>query len=129
MSWRSKLSHVFQELRIHLCQTSPSSTATREFITRNYVDLKALNPTLPLLIRECSGVQPCLWARYDYGVERSVPLDGLAAHEIDVKLEELVNLGIPERFQDCLWHQRGDIFIFVSTFSYSSKPYLLSSRV
>jgi NADH dehydrogenase (ubiquinone) 1 alpha subcomplex subunit 2 len=69
----------------------------REFIARNYVDLKALNPTLPLLIRECSGVQPRLWARYDYGVERSVPLDGLAAHEIDVKLEELVNLGIPER--------------------------------
>lgn len=41
------------------------------------------------------------WGRWfffpDYGVERSVPLDGLAAHEIDVKLEELVNLGIPER--------------------------------
>jgi hypothetical protein len=36
----------------------------REFITRNYTDLKALNPTLPILIRECSGVQPRLWARY-----------------------------------------------------------------
>lgn len=36
----------------------------REFITRNYMDLKALNPTLPILIRECSGVQPRLWARY-----------------------------------------------------------------
>jgi hypothetical protein len=33
----------------------------------------------------------------DYGVERSVPLDGLTAHEIDVKLEELVSKGVPER--------------------------------
>jgi NADH dehydrogenase (ubiquinone) 1 alpha subcomplex subunit 2 len=61
------------------------------------MDLKALNPTLPILIRECSGVQPRLWARYDYGVERSVPLDGLTAHEIDVKLEELVRKGVPDR--------------------------------
>lgn len=47
----------------------------REFITRNYVDLKALNPTLPLLIRECSGVQPRLWARY-----------GQSVHPIDIRV-------------------------------------------
>lgn len=31
---------------------------------RNYKDLKTLNPKLPILIRESSGVEPQLWARY-----------------------------------------------------------------
>ncbi|XP_024362906.1 NADH dehydrogenase [ubiquinone] 1 alpha subcomplex subunit 2 [Physcomitrium patens] len=61
MSWRGRLSQVAQELRIHCCQTSPASTVTRKFIQRNYADLKALNPTMPILIRECSCVQPRLW--------------------------------------------------------------------
>lgn len=30
----------------------------------NYKELKTLNPKLPILIRECSGVEPQLWARY-----------------------------------------------------------------
>ncbi|XP_024356910.1 NADH dehydrogenase [ubiquinone] 1 alpha subcomplex subunit 2 [Physcomitrium patens] len=90
MSWRGKLSQVVQELRIHCCQTSPASTVTRNFIQRNYADLKALNPTLPILIRECSGVQPRIWARYDNGVERSVALDGLTEQQIDALLEKIV---------------------------------------
>ncbi|CAL9132045.1 unnamed protein product, partial [Musa textilis] len=35
-----------------------------EFIYKNYKDLKTLNPKLPILIRECRGVEPQLWARY-----------------------------------------------------------------
>lgn len=31
---------------------------------KNYKELKTLNPKLPILIRECSGVEPQLWARY-----------------------------------------------------------------
>lgn len=31
---------------------------------KNYKDLKTLNPKFPILIRECSGVEPQLWARY-----------------------------------------------------------------
>lgn len=36
----------------------------REFIDGNYVDLKKSNPKLPILIRECSGVRPVIFARY-----------------------------------------------------------------
>lgn len=36
----------------------------REFINKHYVTLKQANPKTPILIRECSGVQPRLWARY-----------------------------------------------------------------
>lgn len=36
----------------------------REFITKYYVELKKANPKFPILIRECSGVQPRVWARY-----------------------------------------------------------------
>jgi NADH dehydrogenase (ubiquinone) 1 alpha subcomplex subunit 2 len=36
----------------------------RDFVEQHYVELKKANPTFPILIRECSGVQPKLWARY-----------------------------------------------------------------
>ncbi|XP_021562964.1 NADH dehydrogenase [ubiquinone] 1 alpha subcomplex subunit 2 isoform X2 [Carlito syrichta] len=36
----------------------------RDFIEKRYVELKKANPDLPILIRECSDVQPKLWVRY-----------------------------------------------------------------
>lgn len=36
----------------------------RDFVEQHYVTLKKANPDFPILIRECSGVQPKLWARY-----------------------------------------------------------------
>jgi len=93
MAWRAQLSRYLKELRIHLCQTSPSSASTRDFILSNYTDLKALNPSFPILIRECSGIEPRIWARYQYGVEKSVALDGLTADQITEKVEELVRAG------------------------------------
>jgi hypothetical protein len=36
----------------------------RDFIVQRYVELKKAHPNLPILIRECSEVQPKLWARY-----------------------------------------------------------------
>lgn len=36
----------------------------REFVEKYYVGLKKDNPKLPILIRECSGTQPRLWARF-----------------------------------------------------------------
>ena len=29
-----------------------------------YVDVKKANPRFPILVRECSGIQPKLYARY-----------------------------------------------------------------
>ncbi|KAE9459099.1 hypothetical protein C3L33_08993, partial [Rhododendron williamsianum] len=64
MAWRSNVSRNLKELRILFCQTSPASSSTRAFVENNYKDLKTLNPKLPILIRECTGTEPQLWARY-----------------------------------------------------------------
>ncbi|TVU03467.1 hypothetical protein EJB05_51019 [Eragrostis curvula] len=93
MAWRASLSWSVKEIRVLLCQSSPASAPAREFVKKNYADIKARNPSLPFLVRECSGVQPQLWARYDMGVERCVNLDGLSEAQIDKKLEELAKAG------------------------------------
>jgi len=36
----------------------------RDFIEKNYVELKQQNPKFPFLIRECSGVEPKLYGRF-----------------------------------------------------------------
>lgn len=43
----------------------------RSFVEKNYKELKTLNPKLPILIRECSGVEPQLWARYGITYHKS----------------------------------------------------------
>ncbi|KAK9091055.1 hypothetical protein Sjap_024232 [Stephania japonica] len=64
-----------------------------EFVQKNYKELKTLNPRFPILIRECSGVQPQLWARYDMGVEKGISLEGLSEAQITKALEDLVKAG------------------------------------
>ncbi|KAH1254876.1 NADH dehydrogenase [ubiquinone] 1 alpha subcomplex subunit 2 [Glycine max] len=73
--------------------SSPASSPTRAFVERNYKELKTLNPKLPILIRECSGVEPQLWARYDLGVEKGIKLEGLSEAQIFKALEDLVKAG------------------------------------
>merc|ERR1712198_454809 len=84
------LSHHVKELRLHLCQKSPSSQGVRNFVEKYYVDIKKNNPDLPILIRECSGVQPKIIARFDYGVERNVSVIDKNADEVLTSLEGLV---------------------------------------
>ena len=36
----------------------------RDFIEQHYIGIKKENPKLPILIRECSGIQPKLFARF-----------------------------------------------------------------
>ncbi|XP_027592488.1 NADH dehydrogenase [ubiquinone] 1 alpha subcomplex subunit 2 [Chiroxiphia lanceolata] len=79
-----------RELRIHLCQRSAGSQGVREFIEKHYVTLKKANPDFPILIRECSGVQPKLWARYEFGKEKSIPLNNLTVDEVAKALESAV---------------------------------------
>uniref|UniRef100_A0A8C0FNU5 NADH dehydrogenase [ubiquinone] 1 alpha subcomplex subunit 2 n=1 Tax=Bubo bubo TaxID=30461 RepID=A0A8C0FNU5_BUBBB len=67
-----------------------SSTKPRDFIEQHYVTLKKANPDFPILIRECSGVQPKLWARYEFGKEESVPLNNLTVDEVAKALENIV---------------------------------------
>ncbi|CAH2069070.1 unnamed protein product, partial [Iphiclides podalirius] len=77
-----RLGGHLKELRIHLCQTGKQSAGVREFIQKTYVSIKKENPNFPILIRECSGIQPCIWARYDKGVERRTALTNLTAEDV-----------------------------------------------
>ncbi|XP_075712396.1 NADH dehydrogenase [ubiquinone] 1 alpha subcomplex subunit 2 [Rhinoderma darwinii] len=87
----SKLSKNVREIRIHLCQKSAGSQGVRDFIEQNYVALKKANPEFPILIRECSEVQPKLWARYDFGREVSIPIHNESADQVAKALESVVN--------------------------------------
>ncbi|KAL8128598.1 hypothetical protein V2J09_017753 [Rumex salicifolius] len=93
MAWRGQLSKHVKELRILLCQTSPESSQIKNFVEKNFKDLKTLNPKLPILIREARGVEPQLWARYDMGVEKGIRLDGMSEEQISKALEDLAKAG------------------------------------
>ncbi|NWU93247.1 NDUA2 dehydrogenase, partial [Upupa epops] len=84
------LGRGLRELRVHLCQRSAGSRGVREFIEQHYVTLKKANPDFPILIRECSGVQPRLWARYEFGKEKSVSLNNMSVDEVAKALENIV---------------------------------------
>ncbi|XP_037796612.1 NADH dehydrogenase [ubiquinone] 1 alpha subcomplex subunit 2-like [Penaeus monodon] len=85
----TKLAPPLRELRIHLCQRSAASQGVRDFIESSYVGLKQANPKFPILIRECSGVQPKAWARYDLGKEASVSLEGLSSGQVGEAIQKL----------------------------------------
>ncbi|XP_055035796.2 NADH dehydrogenase [ubiquinone] 1 alpha subcomplex subunit 2 [Misgurnus anguillicaudatus] len=87
----SNLSKNLREIRLHICQTSAASQGARDFIEQHYVPLKKSNPDFPILIRECSGVQPKLWARYGFGKEHSVSLDNMNVDQVGKTLETLIN--------------------------------------
>ncbi|TRY60051.1 hypothetical protein DNTS_010093 [Danionella cerebrum] len=85
----ANLSKNLREIRLHICQVSPASQGARDFIEQHYVTLKKANPNFPILIRECSGVQPVLWARYGYGVEQSFSLENMNADQVANVLESV----------------------------------------
>ena len=84
-----KFPPVLKEIRLHLCQKSAASAGVREFIEKHYIPIKAANPKFPILIRECSGITPKLWARFGYGREESVDLANKKAEQV---LEEFARL-------------------------------------
>lgn len=77
-----KLAPNLKEIRIHLCPKSPTSNGTRQFIEKYYLGLKQNNPTLPVLIRECTGIEPKIWFRFEYGKETSNNLTNLDGDQI-----------------------------------------------
>jgi NADH dehydrogenase (ubiquinone) 1 alpha subcomplex subunit 2 len=89
MSKAFQFRQAVKELRIHLCQTSASSNGVRQFIQKNYVDLKKLNQNTPILIREARDVQPKLWARYELGKESHLPLTNMNENQVLAALEKL----------------------------------------
>ena len=52
--------------------------------------MKSANPDLPFLVRECENAQPCVTARYEYGIERKIYLLGANEAEVGQAVKELV---------------------------------------
>lgn len=63
----------------------------RQFLTKNYPAFKQENPTTPVLIREAFGVRPAAFARFEYGKESKVHLDGINEEQIEKTLNLLIN--------------------------------------
>ncbi|XP_034474542.1 NADH dehydrogenase [ubiquinone] 1 alpha subcomplex subunit 2 [Drosophila innubila] len=76
-----------KEVRIILDPSGKASKGVREYIQRFYPNLKKNNPNLPILVRECSGVKPKLWARYENGKEVSISLTNQTVPDIQKQLE------------------------------------------
>ncbi|XP_067944270.1 NADH dehydrogenase [ubiquinone] 1 alpha subcomplex subunit 2-like [Watersipora subatra] len=86
-----KFAPRLKELRIHLCQTSAASQGVRDFITKEYVGLKKANPKVPILIRECSGITPKIWARHEFGQESSVGVGDKNSSQV---MDEVLKLAV-----------------------------------
>lgn len=56
--------------------------------------MKKNNPHTPIMLREAAGTHPRVFARYEYGQEKSESLAGLSDKEIEEKVTELVKTGI-----------------------------------
>lgn len=65
----------------------------RDFVLSSYQELKKANPKLPILVRESMQAEAKLTARYDFGTETAVSVDGMDKTEISKTLEELVKRG------------------------------------
>lgn len=90
MASKLALNAAVSELRFVLCQSSPSSAGTREFVSKSYEAIKKANPRLPVLIREAAGAEPSLFVRTaPQGVEKRLSLANLNAADVKKALESL----------------------------------------
>ena len=87
----SLLSKGVRELRFIMCQQSAASAGVRSYVLNNYQQTKAANPNFPFIVREAQGAQPCVMARYDFGVERRVYMHNASEAEVEQAVGELVD--------------------------------------
>ncbi|KAJ5439059.1 NADH-ubiquinone oxidoreductase 10.5 kDa subunit [Penicillium daleae] len=90
MSGKYVFSKGLKELRFLFCQTSEQSAATRSFLNRAYPTMKKHNPHTPILMREASGTEPRVFARYELGKETQEALSGLSDSQIEERITTLV---------------------------------------
>ncbi|KAK1839934.1 nadh-ubiquinone oxidoreductase 105 kda subunit, partial [Colletotrichum chrysophilum] len=90
MSTKYAFGKALKEVRFLFCQTGEHSAATRSFLARTYPTMKKHNPQTPILIREAAGTLPKIYARYEFGVEKSQSLEGLSDKQIEETVSGLV---------------------------------------
>ena len=64
MALRKSFPAQLRELRLLCCAASESSSGLRGFINNNYVGIKKANPSVPILVREATGIEANVYARY-----------------------------------------------------------------
>jgi len=87
------MSTNMQEVRLTLCHRSSSSQGARDFLVKNYQQIKRLNPKLPFLVRHGTDIEPQLVAVYDYGGEANRDISYMNEAEVKEKMRELVEIG------------------------------------
>ncbi|KAK5991061.1 Complex I [Cladobotryum mycophilum] len=90
MSAKYAFTKSLKEVRFLFCQTSEHSAAVRSFLTKSYPVMKKHNPNTPILLREAAGTIPKIYARYDFGTEKSHSLEGLSDKQIEDTVTGLV---------------------------------------
>uniref|UniRef100_A0A7S3S874 Ribosomal protein/NADH dehydrogenase domain-containing protein n=1 Tax=Strombidinopsis acuminata TaxID=141414 RepID=A0A7S3S874_9SPIT len=80
---------AIKELRFVFCQTSSHSNGVRRYIMNNYEAVKAANPQLPFIVRECQNAQATVMARYDFGVEKRMYINHASEEEVAQAVDEL----------------------------------------
>ncbi|KAF2130991.1 NADH dehydrogenase, alpha subcomplex, subunit 2 [Dothidotthia symphoricarpi CBS 119687] len=89
MASKYAFSSGLKELRFLFCQSSEHSAATRNFLSSTYPTMKQQNPNTPILIREASGIEPKVYARFDFGKEKSLSLKGMDNKSIESEVTRL----------------------------------------
>ncbi|KAL7913465.1 NADH dehydrogenase, alpha subcomplex, subunit 2 [Trichoderma velutinum] len=90
MSAKFAFAKSLKEVRFLFCQTSEQSAAVRSFLTKQYPAIKQANPSTPILLREAAGTLPKVYARFEFGTEKSQSLEGLSDKQIEDTVSGLV---------------------------------------
>ncbi|OQE17967.1 hypothetical protein PENSTE_c019G04833 [Penicillium steckii] len=96
MSGKYVFTKGLKELRFLFCQTSEQSAATRQALPSANSDPILPDPTIkhnphtPIMMREASGTEPRVFARYEFGKEKNEALAGLSDTQIEERITNLV---------------------------------------
>ena len=90
MSWHKNIAHKIREIRLVCCQVSGHSEGVRDFVNKNYSLVKQHSPDFPFIVRECENAIPLLTARYDFGVEKKICIEGFSEKDISLAVESLL---------------------------------------
>ena len=116
MSWRGRLSANIQELRFLYTDGGEASTGLRSFISKNYWELKRLNPRLSLLNRTAGDEEsypPMIVARYDFGKEQSSIVAGFSEDQVEAVLKKFVETGdLMPRSDESTPHDQDVIYMY-----------------
>ncbi|KAL9654061.1 hypothetical protein ABK040_011605 [Willaertia magna] len=89
MSWRGKVSKNVHQLIFYFCPKNTQSNGVREFIVKNYSEIKALNPSTGLLVRETPEVDPFIMVERHFGAREKKDVKDFTKEDIEKLIKEI----------------------------------------